>query len=114
MELTCDKCKLASTCPKVGSSPLQTKGKKIVKCQLIGNFGTSPVDISILSEKSRERMEKDGPCTSYVEIPVEDEHSGLVAMETTIVFHQPVRHPRDAAVSNLDIMNMQYRNSYKI
>lgn len=114
MNLTCDKCPLSSTCPRVGSSPLVTKGKKVVKCELIGNYGNKPVDREILSDASKALCEKNGPCTSYVEVPFEDEHSGLVAKETVIVFHQPIVHPRDKLVSSLDIMNLQYRRTHKI
>jgi hypothetical protein len=114
MILTCDKCKLATTCPKKGSSPFSHQGQKQLKCELIGNFGKDPVDVSILSLASRARMEKDGPCTSYVDIPMYDASSDKVTFETTIIFHHPIRHPRDLAVSELDIMNLPYRRSHKI
>lgn len=112
-QLQCDKCQLSATCPKYGSSPYRTTGGKTLKCELIGNFGIDPVDVNILSESSLLRMQKDGPCTSYVDVPVEDPHSKMVTFEPTIIFHKPILHERQRS-DKMDIMNIPYRRSYKI
>lgn len=79
---------------------------------LIGNFGREPVDANILSASSRARMEKDGPCTTYVEVPMEDGDSKRVTFQTTVIFHPPILHARE--IKKVDVMNRPYRRSYKI
>jgi hypothetical protein len=112
MELTCDKCALSPTCPKKGASPLITNNGKTIKCQLIGNYGAQPVEVGILSAESKARMEKDGPCTSYVEVPNYNQDAQKLVFETVIVFHPPIMHER--ARPQVDVMNRPYRRSYKI
>lgn len=101
--LLCKTCKLAETCPDKGSSPLITKGNKQVYCELLGNYGIDPVEESILSPDSLVRMKKDGPCTSYVQIPKFDKDSGTVYTEPKVIFHQPILHERQRNIP--DIIN---------
>lgn len=103
MMLSCNTCKLSETCPKRGVSPLTVKGNKKVYCQLIGNFGIDPVDESILSPASLVRMKKDGPCTSYVEVPEFDKYSNMLHYSHIVIFHKPILHERQRGIP--DIIN---------
>lgn len=58
----------------------------------------------MLSEDSRRRSAKDGPCLTIADVPTRDEASGKIYFETTKVFHQPIRHPRETTDVRADIM----------
>ncbi len=93
LEMTCERCAVAQACPKNGSSPLFLPGAKRVHCRILGGFGKQPVDLSILSEKSKALVEKNGPCLTIAEVPrLEDE---LVTYETVKIFSQPVVSDRE-------------------
>lgn len=68
--------------------------------------------MEILSPTSRARMEKDGPCTTYVEVPTEDKDANKILFVTTVIFHHPILHPRELPIE--DVANRPYRRSYKI
>lgn len=99
LDMTCERCAVAKTCPKQGSSPLFTSGNKRVHCRILGGFGRQPVDVSILSEESRKRMEADGPCLTLAEVPVFED--GIVAWELTKIFAEPVLNERERTTTIL-------------
>ena len=99
LEMTCDRCSVATTCPKNGSSPLIVSGGKRVHCRILGGFGRKPVDVSILSEESRKRMEADGPCLTLAEVPALED--GQVSWNLTKVFSPAVLSARESTVTLL-------------
>jgi hypothetical protein len=106
--MECTKCRVAKTCPRFGSSPLLTKGKKKVFCRIVGGYGRIPVDKEILSIESAARSEKDGPCLTIAEIPtLEDD---LIIMEITKIFSHPILHERETVP---DIINRIVPSSTK-
>ena len=63
----------------------------------------SAVPQDILSEESKGRSAKDGPCLTIAEVPRLDADSGKVFFEKTMVFHQPIIHSRmSTQVQNMD------------
>jgi hypothetical protein len=93
LEMTCDRCAVATTCPKRGASPLFYGGGKRVHCRILGGYGRQPVDKEILSSESLERYGKDGPCLTLADIPVLED--GQVSWETVKIFHQAVLGDRE-------------------
>ena len=102
LEMTCDKCKVAETCPAKGASPLLIGGKMAAKCQLVGGYGRNPVDRDVLGVEARVASDRDGPCLTLAQVPrVEDGH---LVRELIKVFSKPVRHGRetvDPTASNI-------------
>lgn len=93
LEMTCDRCAVAKTCPRRGSSPLYLQGGKRVHCRILGGYGRQPLDPEVLSEESKKRVEKDGPCLTIAEVPsVVD---GVVVHETVKIFAHPVLSDRE-------------------
>ena len=92
LEMTCERCPVAPTCPRNGASPLFSGGKRF-HCRIVGGFSRAPVDPSALSEESKARAAKDGPCLTIAEVPTADD--GLVSWEVTKVFSPPVLSDRD-------------------
>ena len=62
LSMTCNRCKVASTCTCNGSSPFVLPSKQQLLCRLIGGYGREPIDPSLLSEESKSMSECDGPC----------------------------------------------------
>jgi hypothetical protein len=105
LKMTCDKCKVASTCPRNGQSPFQPHIlKKPVYCQILGGYGRNPVNPRILSASSLARMQKDGPCLTLAEIPYLDAVTNTLRTEVVSVFSQPVRHPRETVPFNINLL----------
>lgn len=93
LDMTCERCAVATKCPKNGSSPTLTQGGKRSLCRILGGYGRVPVDPAVLSADSLVRSKKDGPCLTLAEVPkVED---GQVIWELTKVFHHPVIGARE-------------------
>lgn len=105
LSLHCSTCKISSTCPRRGSSPLRAKdGRTHLLCRVLGGYGRTPADPSTLSADSAARAAKDGPCMSIAEVPTVDEDSGLTHFETVKVFHQAILHPREKSSHRADGM----------
>lgn len=99
----CSTCKIATTCPRRGSSPLSLgKGKGALLCRVVGGYSRDPVSPGALSKESLGRSEKDGPCLTLVEVPTLDPDSGHAYHEVVKVFHHPIRHPRERSSTVLD------------
>ena len=98
----CTKCKIASTCPRRGSSPL-VQGRKTLQCRVVGGYASEPVDPEALSEESARIAAKDGPCLTLAEVPTLDEDSGHVFFQTVKIFHKPVVHPRQTTGTRMDV-----------
>lgn len=79
-------------------------GGKMVFCDLIGNYGRTPVDQCVLSEESKALAAKWGPCLTLVGIPTLDPGSGKVTLELTKIFSQPVLHEREKTTLNQDAL----------
>lgn len=98
LQMTCDKCRVASTCPARGSSPVVgANGRPKAFCRILGGYGRDPVDPAILSEDSRRRSEADGPCLTLAEVPDQTGNYSIVK-----VFSPPVRHDRESTSELLD------------
>jgi len=108
LNMTCDKCQVAETCPRRGSSPL-TLPNRTALCRLLGGYGRKPVDIADLSEESRETAAKNGACLTIAEIPTLDKASGKIYYETVKVFSEPILHPREKLSPRFQMM---YPRSY--
>lgn len=105
LEMTCQKCKVASTCPKYGASPLKTpKMRKPLFCHIQGVFGRVPIDPARLSEESKVRSAKDGPCATFAVVPVIDEASQMLVHENVVIFSPPNLHPRETVPWNVNLM----------
>lgn len=64
-----------------------------MKCRIIGGYGRTPVDRSILSSESALRADSDGPCLTLAEVPhFEDE---VLSFKLTKIFSQPVLNKRE-------------------
>src|SRR5512135_795906 len=107
LQMTCDKCKVASTCPKKGASPMQPrKGvSRPVFCYIIGNYGRDPVETRLLSPESLVRMQKDGPCLTLAQVPVWDDESNTLQTEIVTIFSPPIRHPRETVPWNINLIH---------
>ena len=105
LQITCVKCKVASTCPRRGSSPMlvSQSSKKYVFCKIVGGYGRDPVDKSLLSQESIECYEKNGPCLTIAYIPTYDKENDMVVPELTKIFSQPVKHPRETIPWNINL-----------
>jgi hypothetical protein len=100
LPMECSKCKVASTCPRKGSSPLiMAGGRTKLPCTIIGGYGKTPVDVSILSGDSLKRYEQDGPCITIAEVPTKD-GNGNVYNEVVKIFSKPILHEREIATMN--------------
>ncbi len=108
LEIKCKDCKVSSSCPEKGSSPLN-HGKNQILCRLVGGYGRTPVDESILSEESKQIVNQNGPCLTIVEVPKIDE-SGRTVFKVVKIFSQPVLHEREQIDWR---MNMIMDKSYK-
>lgn len=102
LNMECGRCRVSSTCPRVGQSPLKVGGKTLM-CRIVGGYGRTPADPSILSEESAKRAEKDGPCLTLAEIPVIEE-DGTVMVVIERIFSQPILHEREKTDFQMDIM----------
>lgn len=91
--MTCERCAVATKCPKNGSSPLFYGPGKRAHCHILGGYGRVPVDLAILSEESRVRAEKDGACLTIAEVPFMDD--GHLVTETVKIFSGPVLGDRE-------------------
>jgi hypothetical protein len=96
IEMECNRCSVAKTCPRRGSSPISVE-KAIVKCKIIGGFGRTPVDRTVLSEESIARVDRDGPCLTIAEVPDVDEQ-GYVTFTVVKVFSPPCLSDREKNV----------------
>lgn len=104
LQMECNKCRVASTCPRKGSSPLSLNSGKKVFCQIINGYGRIPVDVEILSTESLKRSKVDGPCLTIAEVPTIDEHSGNLIMEITKIFSRPILHEREILSFNQEMI----------
>ena len=102
LQVACSSCKVASTCPANGSSPLVRGGKPVALCHLVGGYGRTPVDKAILSAESLARAAKDGECLTVAEVPRYDDASGRVYYETVKIFAPPVLHSRETTGASVD------------
>lgn len=110
LEMECVKCKVANTCPSFGSSPMKVPGGYIVKCVIVGGFGRTPIDQTILSDESKEKSMRDGPCLTIAEIPSMDD-DGRVSLNVTKIFSEPVLHDREKVP---DIISRIYPKSHSL
>lgn len=95
LQVRCSVCKVATTCPANGSSPLLLRSSRLpLFCQIVGGYATSPVPRDALSEASKAISDKDGPCLTLVEVPRFDADSGKAYFEKVKVFHHPIQGPR--------------------
>lgn len=94
-------------CPEKGASPLN-QGKNRVLCRLVGGYGRTPVDESILSEESKQTVSQNGPCLTIAEVPKTDE-SGRTVFKVVKIFSPPVLHEREQVSWH---MNMIYPKSH--
>lgn len=92
LPMECSRCKVASTCPRAGSSPLVYGTRKSV-CHLVGGYGRVPIDPSVLSPESAGRSKEDGPCLTVAHVPVILD--GVVTVDVVTVFNHPVLHERE-------------------
>ena len=109
LNMTCDKCRVADTCPKKGTSPLILPNKKQLQCRILGGYGRTPIDPSKISEESRRIAAQDGPCLTIAEIPAIDPASGKIYYGVTKIFSPPVLHPREKLAPRIEMM---YPKSY--
>lgn len=107
--MTCDRCKVADTCPEKGSSPLILPSKKQVFCRIIGGYGREPLADAVMSEETKKIVERDGPCLTMAEVPKFDEPSGNIYRQITKIFSKPIKHPREKVTFR---QNMMYPRSY--
>jgi hypothetical protein len=103
INMECDECVVAQTCPRKGSSP-QKHNKITLKCRIIGGFGREPVDKSVLSAESLEILNRDGPCLTIAEVPSIDEE-GFVSYDVVKIFSPPCLTAREknVAVTSSDV-----------
>lgn len=87
IEMECNRCSVANTCPRRGASPLNLDGK-MLKCRIVGGFGRNPVDRTVLSDASKAASDKDGPCLTIAEVPTLDDQKFLT-MEVVKIFSPP-------------------------
>lgn len=106
--MECSRCRVATTCPRKGSSPLTMSGGTKMFCNVIGGYSKTPVDKSILSAESLVRYEKDGPCITIAEVPIRNT-DGNINTEVVIIFSKPVLHERETTNMN---QNMIYPKSH--
>ena len=105
LTVACVKCKVASTCPRRGSSPtLVPKSKKQLFCQIIGGYGRDPIDTSKLSPDSLARSKRDGPCLTIAQVPTWNPDINTYMTELVKIFSQPNKHPRENVAWNINIM----------
>jgi hypothetical protein len=107
--MMCNKCQVASTCPRRGSSPLTLPNQVAMQCRLLGGYGRKPVDLSDLSEESKKIATENGTCLTVAEVPTLDEASGKVYYETIKIFSKPILHPREKVGPRFEMM---YPKSY--
>ena len=106
LQVECKNCKIASTCPRKGSSPLllPSAGKRKVFCVVVGGYGRQPIDERVLSPESLARSKKDGPCLNIAHVPTWDEDAQQVIFEVTKIFSQPIKHPRETVPWNMNLI----------
>lgn len=92
LEMVCDKCAVAGTCPRKGSSPILV-GKSLVKCRIVNGFGKKPIEKHILSPESLKISERDGPCLTVAEVPSFSE--GELSFDVVKIFSPPVLAQRE-------------------
>ncbi len=95
LEVTCDKCAVSGTCSRRGSSPLYVNGVMKARCYLIGGYGRTAVDKSILSKESLERTMKEGECLTLAMIPSFDIDQNQIIYGLVKIFAPPVLHKRE-------------------
>jgi hypothetical protein len=95
LEMVCDKCAVSTTCPKKGSSPISIS-TSVLKCKIIGGFGTTPMDRSSMSEESIKTSDRDGPCLTVAEVPRTNGSS--VEWDVVKIFAPPYVPDRDKKV----------------
>jgi len=97
LQMECTKCKVASTCPRKGASPIVVRGSgtRKVHCYIVGGYGRTPVERRILSETSKQIADRDGPCLTIAYVPVIDELTDELQFEITKIFSPPVLHERE-------------------
>lgn len=101
LPMTCDKCRVASTCPSKGSSPMKL-GRQTALCNLLGGYGRTPVDPLILSAESAARAAADGPCLTIAEVPYVDAGSLTLQYKIEKIFSKPVLHAREVSTEMMD------------
>jgi len=103
--VTCNKCKVAKTCPRRGSSPTTIPNtKKQLFCQIIGGYGRDPVDKSRLSANSLLLSERDGPCLTVAQVPTWNEDINAYMMDLVKIFSPPNKHPRETVPWNINLI----------
>jgi hypothetical protein len=107
LTVICTTCKVASTCPKKGSSPLKLPNGKQLMCKILGGYGRKPLEPKVMSKETRELAEKDGPCLTIAEVPALDPASGLVYYDTVKIMSQPILHPREKVSFRTEMMYPQ-------
>jgi hypothetical protein len=95
LPMECSKCRVAGTCPRKGSSPLTLPGNKRALCSILGGYGRTPVDKSILGPESLAESERSGPCLTLAQVPRLDPSSGKLIQDLVKIFSPPVLHPRE-------------------
>ena len=64
-----------------------------MSCKLVGGYGREPMDPAKLSEASRTRASKDGPCLTIAHVPTVVD--GTAEYQLVTVFSPPVLHSRE-------------------
>ena len=93
LRVVCESCKVSNECSKKNSSPLKVNNR-VYYCYLLNGYGRVPLDESKLSEESKEKVRKFGPCLTIAQVPTVDE-SGRAEWVVEKVFSQPVLHGRE-------------------
>lgn len=109
LNMTCDRCRVADTCPQKGSSPLTLPDKRKLLCRILGGYGREPVDSAKLSEESKKVAAQNGHCITIAEVPAFDVPSGKIYYNTVKIFSQPILHPREKLAPRIEQM---YPKSY--
>jgi hypothetical protein len=79
------------------------KNKRYI-CRLVGGYGQSPVDESILSEESKKIAKLNGYCMTIAEVPVIQVDDN-VGFEITKIFSQPIISEHQKTNIPLDSLN---------
>ena len=95
----CSKCKVASTCPRNGSSPLYLGSGKPVLCRIVGGYGRTEIPEEKMSDESRATARENGPCLTIAEVPTIDDPSGKMYFEVVKIWGHPIRHARESTTA---------------
>ncbi len=84
-------------------------GKRVARCRLIGGYGRTPVEDSILSSDSLLRKKHHGGCLTLAEVP-EFDGSDRIIYTLLKIFSPANLHPREKTSMTIDSI---YPRSHK-